>query len=352
MKKSKLAEIVILRDYRKAVALGVLPYPMVRLPSEARRINVLASRKSRVQIIDEPWAQILVEEQLHAAGGTASRRSRAAANARQARMSSRVRLGKSARIWSSAIPPAKYSRTSYTVIRVPRTQGLPLRTPGAIVIRSSRFITAPYAPNAPCYPGLFRPPPLLPQESSRVSASGQGRAAQKRTPGGPGRLPSVPRAGSRPPRVAGAGAPTADSNPGQATGGSGSCRLYVPPSPSWDRAQKKTPGGPGGPRGVWAACPPLAGRLRSEEAEADVGGHIVEGADVAVGQALDDRIPAAVEEQAVPGRAIAKRPRAPRRHLAAGGQAACMRKPEVPQRPPPKRLRKESGPGCCPGGSS
>ncbi len=171
-------------------------------------------------MIDESWAQVLVEEEFHAAGGMASRRSRAAANARQARMSSRVRLGKSARIWSSVIPPAKYSRTSYTVIRVPRTHGLLLRTPGAIVIRSSRFIIPPYAPNAPCYPGLFRRSTrsLLPQKSSRPSASGQGRAAQRKTPGGPAHPPGAPRAGSRPPRVPPAGVPTRGQQPGAGPG--------------------------------------------------------------------------------------------------------------------------------------
>ena len=98
MKKGKLPEIVILRHDGKSVAPGVLPYHVVRLSFGARGFNVLASRKNRVQMIDEAWAQVLVKEELHAAGGTASRRSRAAANARQARMSSRIRLGKSARI--------------------------------------------------------------------------------------------------------------------------------------------------------------------------------------------------------------------------------------------------------------
>ncbi len=46
MKKSKLAEIVIFRHDRKAVALGILPYPVVRLSFEARRLNVVAPGKN------------------------------------------------------------------------------------------------------------------------------------------------------------------------------------------------------------------------------------------------------------------------------------------------------------------
>src|SRR5437867_12959202 len=71
-------------------------------------------------------AHVFIEEKFHATEFP-SRRSRAAANARHARMSSRVRPGKSFRISSSLIPPARYSKTSYTVILVPLTHGLPLR---------------------------------------------------------------------------------------------------------------------------------------------------------------------------------------------------------------------------------
>src|SRR5439155_11911897 len=88
-------------------------------------------------------AHVFVEEEFHATEFT-SRRSRAAANARHARISSRVRSGKSFRISSSLIPPARYSRTSYTVIRVPLTHGLPLRTAGFIKIRSCQFMRGLY----------------------------------------------------------------------------------------------------------------------------------------------------------------------------------------------------------------
>lgn len=69
-------------------------------------------------------------------GKTASRRSRSAANAKHARISSCVKSGKSSKISSSVIPPAKYSSTSCTVIRKPRIHGCPLRLPGSIVIMS------------------------------------------------------------------------------------------------------------------------------------------------------------------------------------------------------------------------
>src|SRR5437016_967578 len=80
--------------------------------------------------------QVLIEKELHPGGIVISFRSRSAAKARQARMSSIVRSGKSLRISSSVIPEARYSRMSYTVIRSPRIQGLPPRLPGSIVILS------------------------------------------------------------------------------------------------------------------------------------------------------------------------------------------------------------------------
>ncbi len=60
--------------------------------------------------------------------------SRSAAKARQALISSEVSSEKSNRISCSVIPPARYSKISYTVIRIPRIQGLPLRLPGSSVI--------------------------------------------------------------------------------------------------------------------------------------------------------------------------------------------------------------------------
>lgn len=53
------------------------------------------------------------------------RRSRSAAYARQARMSSRVSCGNSSVNCCSDMPPARYPSTSPTVMRVPRTHGFP-----------------------------------------------------------------------------------------------------------------------------------------------------------------------------------------------------------------------------------
>src|SRR5436190_18849692 len=50
-------------------------------------------------------------------------------------MSSLVRSGKSARMSSMDMPPARYSSTSWTVMRIPRMHGWPLRLPGSMVIR-------------------------------------------------------------------------------------------------------------------------------------------------------------------------------------------------------------------------
>jgi hypothetical protein len=66
-----------------------------------------------VEQLDESEAQVFIEEEPHAAGDAASFLSRAAANASTARRSSPVRDGKSARISSSLIPPARYSRTKF-----------------------------------------------------------------------------------------------------------------------------------------------------------------------------------------------------------------------------------------------
>jgi hypothetical protein len=141
VKEGELPKVVVLRDDREPVVFGVLPDTTIWTATHPRGLNMFAGRKLRLEQINQPRTEILVEQKLHAAGGTANLRSRAAANTRHARMSSCVRLGKSARICDSVIPPARYSRMSYTVMRVPRIQGLPPRMPGVIVIRSSSFIS-------------------------------------------------------------------------------------------------------------------------------------------------------------------------------------------------------------------
>src|SRR6185312_4936699 len=62
-------------------------------------------------------------------------------------MSSSVNSGKSARSSSTRIPPARYSSTSRTVIRIPRMHGCPLRFPGSMVMRCARSILEAYPPS-------------------------------------------------------------------------------------------------------------------------------------------------------------------------------------------------------------
>src|SRR5437762_698282 len=124
--------------------------------------------------------EVLVEEQPHAGGTETNKRSRSAAKARQARMSSRVKSGKSRRISPSLIPDARYSRTSVTVIRRPRMQGFPPRLPGSTVIRERQSMAQDYGQRAGQV-NLFRPatlaaaPAPAPQLAPRGRRSGEER---------------------------------------------------------------------------------------------------------------------------------------------------------------------------------
>src|SRR6516164_2032500 len=60
-------------------------------------------------------------------------------------MSSTVSSGKSRRTSSTLIPPARYSSTSRTVIRMPRIQGWPPRLPGSTVMNCSKSIALAYS---------------------------------------------------------------------------------------------------------------------------------------------------------------------------------------------------------------
>jgi hypothetical protein len=98
VEETELSKVVVFRDDRISRLPGPFPdRPVCRTP-QAERADVGAPRILRFESVDEPGAQVLVEEQLHTAEELASRRSRVAAKARQARMSSAVRSGKSARI--------------------------------------------------------------------------------------------------------------------------------------------------------------------------------------------------------------------------------------------------------------
>src|SRR6266404_5254682 len=118
----------------RIIVLCVLPHERI-----GGRFQVNISNMNRVwkEIFEKAHQlvrQVLVKEQLHAAGTVISLRSRSAAKAMHAFKSSRVRSGKSSRISSAVISEARYSSTSYTVIRKPRTQGFPPRLLGSIVM--------------------------------------------------------------------------------------------------------------------------------------------------------------------------------------------------------------------------
>ena len=140
-KEASLPKICVLGNNCQPLPSRVVPYLFVVSAPEFYARDVCACRILTGQEFNQSWAKILIEEKLHATE-LDKRRSRAAANARHARMSSLLRSGKSLRISASLIPPARYSSTSYTVMRVPLRQGLPFRTAGFTVIRSCQFTDA------------------------------------------------------------------------------------------------------------------------------------------------------------------------------------------------------------------
>lgn len=132
-KEAQLPKVGILRYDCKTAGLRILPDRGIVRGCEPHVADVFGAREEVDDLSYEPRREIFIEEQLHAAGTENRRRSRSAANARQARTSSEVRSGKSASISTSDMPAARYSSTSYTVMRSPRMHGLPPRFPGSIV---------------------------------------------------------------------------------------------------------------------------------------------------------------------------------------------------------------------------
>ncbi len=124
-----LMEIGILRND------GIALLYCIRGLLQSNFANVPGVRIFLLQGLNETMGEILIEKQLHDGEIDTSFRSRSAAKARQARMSSRVRSGKSLRISSSLIPEARYSSTSCTVIRRPRMHGLPPRFSGSMIMQ-------------------------------------------------------------------------------------------------------------------------------------------------------------------------------------------------------------------------
>lgn len=129
-------KVVVFRDDSEPFVFRQPPDALVVVASKPDITNVTTPGKSRRQGIEKTKRQILVDQRLHATDPR-RRRSRSAANTKQARISSLVSSGKLAKISASVMPEARYSRTSETVIRSPRIQGFPLRLPGSTVMRSN-----------------------------------------------------------------------------------------------------------------------------------------------------------------------------------------------------------------------
>ncbi len=85
----------------------VVPHGVVRGLRQPNVANVRRSGEEVSQGSNQPGREVLVEQEPHAGGSAIRRRSRSAAKARHARMSSGVRSGKSRRISSCDIPDAR-----------------------------------------------------------------------------------------------------------------------------------------------------------------------------------------------------------------------------------------------------
>jgi len=134
--ETSLMKICVFADDGEALSGGIVPDGFVGGLAQADVSDVLRLWIHLVKRVNKPIGKILLKEQFHREGRETSLRSRSAANSRHARMSSRVRSGKSVRMSASLMPEARYSRMSYTVMRSPRMQGFPPRLAGSMVMRS------------------------------------------------------------------------------------------------------------------------------------------------------------------------------------------------------------------------
>ena len=100
-------EVLIFRNDGEPPGLRVLPDDVIGRFSKADVSHVFRAGECVAQTPDELVREIVVEQQSHDAPNDTSRRSRSAANARQAQMSSRVKSGKSSRISCSDMPEAR-----------------------------------------------------------------------------------------------------------------------------------------------------------------------------------------------------------------------------------------------------
>lgn len=110
--KATLMKIGVFRHDGEAVLGGILPNVVVAGRTEPNVAHVRGVGVIVLEGRDESMREVMIEEQFHEGGRETSFRSRSAAKVRQARMSSRVRSGKSLRMSSSLMPEARYSKTS------------------------------------------------------------------------------------------------------------------------------------------------------------------------------------------------------------------------------------------------
>ncbi len=92
--KTALIEISILRHDDKPLLRSILPDTCIDLFLQSNFADVPGGRIFLLQHLNKAMGEILIEEKLHDGGIDTSFRSRSAAKARQARMSSLVRSGK------------------------------------------------------------------------------------------------------------------------------------------------------------------------------------------------------------------------------------------------------------------
>ena len=102
----ELAEVVVLGRQDEPLFGGLSPDQGIVGPGQLQITHMGGAGKMGGQSGGQQRGQVLVEQQPHAARGEKVRRSRSAAKAKQARMSSWVSAGNSARSSDSGVPAA------------------------------------------------------------------------------------------------------------------------------------------------------------------------------------------------------------------------------------------------------
>ena len=93
--QAHLVEVSVLRNQCEPMLFCVFPDCKGISTRKPDRSKVLGSGEWMLELVDQAWRQVLIEEQLHSGGIETNLRSRSAANCRQARMSAASRSGKS-----------------------------------------------------------------------------------------------------------------------------------------------------------------------------------------------------------------------------------------------------------------